>query len=152
MKQLLRRLPQPTKILLKNALRQTFTRLPASSSRLTGQLAKNGGKPVRDVRLRPWASSDFGKLKQWNTVMRGVFRRIFLSGIEGLPQPLARQFAGQWAAYCGCRYGLLVGHGTDALRFGLAAALDHDGLEYGGEASFGWSGKLAMAVRVALSS
>ena len=53
--------------------------------------------------------------------------------MEGLPQPLAKQFAQQWAEYCGCRYGLLLPHGTDALRLGLAAALDHDGMEYGGE-------------------
>jgi dTDP-4-amino-4,6-dideoxygalactose transaminase len=65
--------------------------------------------------------------------MRGVFRRIFLGGIEGLPQPLAEQFARQWATYCGCRYGLLVTNGTDALCIALAAVLDHDGLEYGGE-------------------
>jgi dTDP-4-amino-4,6-dideoxygalactose transaminase len=53
--------------------------------------------------------------------------------LEGAPQPVAKQFAQQWAEYCGCRYGLLLGHGTDALRIALAAALDHDGLDYGGE-------------------
>ncbi len=37
------------------------------------------------------------------------------------------------AARCGCRYGLLLPHGTDALRLALAALFDHDGLEYGGE-------------------
>ena len=65
--------------------------------------------------------------------MRAVFRRIFLGGVEGLPQPLAEEFAQQWAAYCGCRYGLLISNGTDALRIGLAAVFDHDGLDYGGE-------------------
>jgi dTDP-4-amino-4,6-dideoxygalactose transaminase len=65
--------------------------------------------------------------------MRAVFRRIFLGGVEGLPQPLAEEFAQQWAAYCGCRYALLLSNGTDALRIGLAAVLDHDGLDYGGE-------------------
>ena len=65
--------------------------------------------------------------------MRAVFRRIFLGGVEGLPQPLAEEFARQWAAYCGCRYGLLISNGTDALRIGLAAVFDHDGLDYGGE-------------------
>ena len=129
----LRQLPQTSKVILKGALRQTIGRLPGSSSRLTGELAKNGGKPVRDVRLRPWASQDFGKLAEWHVEMRSVFRRIFIQGIEGLPQPLARQFAQQWASYCGCRYGLLMGHGTDALRIGLAALFDHDGFDYGGE-------------------
>src|SRR5207237_865799 len=37
------------------------------------------------------------------------------------------------ARYCGVQYALLLPHGTDALRVALAAALDHDGLEYGGE-------------------
>jgi dTDP-4-amino-4,6-dideoxygalactose transaminase len=60
-------------------------------------------------------------------------RRVFLSGVEGLPQPLAEEFAQQWATYCGCRYGLLTPHGTDALRIALATLLDHDGLDYGGE-------------------
>ena len=62
-----------------------------------------------------------------------MFRQIFLLGIEGLPQPLAEEFGRRWAAYCGCKYGLLLGHGTDALRIGLAAALEHDGFDYGGE-------------------
>jgi dTDP-4-amino-4,6-dideoxygalactose transaminase len=43
------------------------------------------------------------------------------------------EFGARWAARCGVSHGLLVGHGTDALRLGLAAVLDHDGLEYGGE-------------------
>jgi dTDP-4-amino-4,6-dideoxygalactose transaminase len=133
MNQLLRRIPQPLKKILTNVAQQTIGRLPPSSSRLTGELAKYGGRPVRDVRLRPWASVNDGNLTLWHTEMRATFRHIFLGGVEGLPQPLAQQFAQQWAAYCGCRYGLLVGHGTDALRIGLAAVLDHDGLDYGGE-------------------
>ena len=65
--------------------------------------------------------------------MRAQLRRVFLSGVEGLPQPLAEEFAQRWANYCGCRYGLLMPHGTDALRIALAALMDHDGLDYGGE-------------------
>jgi dTDP-4-amino-4,6-dideoxygalactose transaminase len=133
MKQFLPRVPRPIKRILKNAARQTIGRLPPSSARLTGELAKNGGRPVRNVRVRPWASVDDGNLLRWHNEMRRLFRRIFLQGVEGLPQPLAEQFAQQWATYCGCRFGLLLGHGTDALRFGLAAVLDHDGLDYGGE-------------------
>ena len=121
------------KPLLRPIARASLGRLPAPTSRLTGALARDGGRPVRDVRLRPWASVDDGNVSRWHTRMRRQFRRIFLQGVEGLPQPLAEQFARQWAAYCGCRYGLLLGHGTDALRIGLAAVLDHDGLDYGGE-------------------
>jgi dTDP-4-amino-4,6-dideoxygalactose transaminase len=119
--------------MLRNLARRTIGRLPPSSLRLTGELAKNGGRPVRDIRLRPWASVADGNFMRWHAEMRRVFRRIFVQGVEGLPQPLAEQFARRWAAYCGCRYGLLLTNGTDALRIGLAAVLDHDGLEYGGE-------------------
>jgi dTDP-4-amino-4,6-dideoxygalactose transaminase len=112
---------------------QSIGRLPPSSSRITGPLAGDGGKRVRDVRLRPWADYQDGSFVQWLLRLRPAFRSIFVSGVEGAPQPLAKQFAQQWAEYCGCRYGLLLGHGTDALRIALAAALDHDGLDYGGE-------------------
>src|SRR5947208_1095689 len=105
--------------------------LPPPVSRLTGRLAKDGGTPVRDIRFRPWASGKY-PLSRWISIAP-QFRTIFLSGVEGLPGPLATQFAQQWAAYCGCRYGILLPHGTDALRFALAALLDHDGLDYGGE-------------------
>jgi len=60
-------------------------------------------------------------------------RDVYVSGEEGLPQALAGDFARQWAARCDARFALLMAHGTDALRLGLAATLDHDGLEYGGE-------------------
>lgn len=133
MKQLLRRAPRPIKDLLKNVAQRTIGRLPPSPGRLRGELARNGGTPVRDIRLRPWASVNDRKFSHWHFGVGPLFHRVFVQGVEGLPQPLAERFAQQWAAYCGCRYGLLVGHGTDALRFGLAAVLDHDGLDYGGE-------------------
>jgi dTDP-4-amino-4,6-dideoxygalactose transaminase len=121
------------KPLLRPIAQGTLGRLPPPVSRLTGALAREGGTPVRDVRLRPWPSVNDGSFARWQSEMRAMFRRVYVSGVEGLPQPLAQQFATQWADYCGCRYGLLMGHGTDALRIGLAAVLDHDGLEYGGE-------------------
>jgi dTDP-4-amino-4,6-dideoxygalactose transaminase len=108
-------------------------RLSTPASRLTGTLAKEGGVPVRDTRFRPWASEYDGSFWRWHGGARARLRRVFLSGVEGLPQPLAEEFAQQWARYCGCRYGLLMPHGTDALRIALAALLDHDGLDYGGE-------------------
>jgi dTDP-4-amino-4,6-dideoxygalactose transaminase len=100
---------------------------------MTGALAKEGGIPVRDTRLRPWASEGDGRFFRWYGGIGRRLRRVFFSGVEGLPQPLAQEFAQQWAKYCGCRYGLLLPHGTDALRLALAALLDHDGLDYGGE-------------------
>ena len=127
------KLIRKAKPLLRPIARATLGRLPPSTSRLTGPLAREGGRPVRDVRLRPWASVNDGNFVRWHGEVRALFRGVFLSGIEGLPQPLAEQFAEQWATYCGCRYGLLMPHGTDALRIALAALLDHDGLDYGGE-------------------
>jgi len=119
--------------LAKALARQTMGRLPRSAARLGGKLARAGGTPVRNIRWRPWASYPEHGFLTWTLRFQAVFARVFLNGIEGLPQPLAKQFAEQWARYCGCRYGLLLPHGTDALRIGLAAVLDHDGLDYGGE-------------------
>jgi|ERR1035437_839788 dTDP-4-amino-4,6-dideoxygalactose transaminase len=116
----------------KAVAQQTIGRLPPPSSRLTGLLAKDGGKPVRDIRLRPWANYH-SNLLEWVTSVGPAFRSIFLGGIEGLPQTRQKQFAEQWAEYCGCRHALLLPHGTDALRLALAAVFDHDGLDYGGE-------------------
>jgi dTDP-4-amino-4,6-dideoxygalactose transaminase/predicted dehydrogenase len=121
------------KKIAKAAARQSVGRLPQPASRLTGTLAKDGGKPVRDTRFRPWPSGHSDNLLPWLLELRPALRKIFLSGSEGLPQPLAKEFAQRWAEYCGCRYGLLLPHGTDALRIALAAVLDHDGLDYGGE-------------------
>jgi dTDP-4-amino-4,6-dideoxygalactose transaminase len=118
---------------LRPLARATLGRLPRPASRLTGKLAKEGGTPVRDTRLLPWACDSDGSFFRWHGGARARLRRVFLGGVEGLPQPLAQEFAQKWAAFCGCRYGLLLPHGTDALRFALAALLDHDGLDYGGE-------------------
>lgn len=111
---------------------QTVGRLPRSQARLSAPLAMFGGTPVRNLRYRPWPQSQT-TLGQWLTHVGPEFRRIFLSGVEGLPQPRQKQFAAKWAHYCGCRHGLLLAHGTDALRLALAAVFDHDGLAYGGE-------------------
>jgi dTDP-4-amino-4,6-dideoxygalactose transaminase len=127
------KLPASIKRAAKAIVRKSIGRLPASPSRLLGKLAKDGGKRVRDTRMRPWADYQRKSLLEWMLHVRPAFRGIFIGGEEGLPQPLAKQFALHWAEYCGCRYGLLLPHGTDALRIALAAVLDHDGLDYGGE-------------------
>jgi len=133
MNQILKHAPPGVKQLVRRVAQLTIGQLPPPASRLTGTLALNGGQPVRDIRLRPWASYHSGNLLPWMTTVGPHFRKIFLSGVEGLPQPLQKKFAALWAEYCGCRHALMLPHGTDALRFGLAAVLDHDGLEYGGE-------------------
>lgn len=117
----------------KTLVRGAIGRLPPPASRLSGKLAIHGGAPVRDMRLRPYASAADGRALAWLTSVGPAFRDLFASGVEGLPQPRAREFERRWAAYCGCRHALLLAHGTDALRIALAAAFDHDGLDYGGE-------------------
>ena len=113
--------------------RQTIGRLPRGTSRLTSGLAAQGGVPVRNLRYRPWPRPQSPTVAQWLTSVGPEFRRIFLSGFEGLPQTLQKHFAAEWARRCGCRHGLMLSHGTDALRIALAAVFDHDGLAYGGE-------------------
>jgi dTDP-4-amino-4,6-dideoxygalactose transaminase len=127
------RLPAKAKPWLRPLVRVTLGNLPRPATRLTGALVKDGGVPVRNTRYRPWPTDGDGSLLHWHAEVRARLRGVFLSGTEGLPQPLARDFARQWATYCGCRYGLLTPHGTDALRIALATLLDHDGLDYGGE-------------------
>src|SRR5215213_1160350 len=112
---------------------QTLPPLPGRPGRLTGKLAKEGGLPVRDTRYRPWPSSPSSSLVDWTTKLSPKFLQIFLTGVEGLPQPLATRFCAEWARYCGARHALLLPHGTDALRVAITAATDHDGMEYGGE-------------------
>ena len=126
-------MPSVLKTVTRAVARQTIGRLPPRQSRLADKLAKDGGRPVRDVRFRPWPGYHSGSLLSWFTIVGPTFRKIFLSGVEGLPQPRATEFARIWAARCDCRYGLLLPHGTDALRLALAAVFDHDGLDYGGE-------------------
>ncbi|HEX7294888.1 MAG TPA: aminotransferase class I/II-fold pyridoxal phosphate-dependent enzyme, partial [Pyrinomonadaceae bacterium] len=120
------------KLAAKGVIR-TLPTLPGRPGRLTGKLAKEGGLPVRDTRLRPWPSSPSTSLVEWTTKLSPKFLQIFLSGVEGLPQPLATQFCSEWARYCGARHALLLPHGTDALRVAITAAMDHDAMEYGGE-------------------
>ena len=122
--------------LLKQAVlatgRRVMKQLPRARSS-SGVLAIEGGTPLRDIRWRPWADADPGRRSQWARAVGPAFREVFLSGVEGLPQTRQQLFAARWAALCGCRHGLLLPHGTDALRFALSARLEHDGLEYGGE-------------------
>ena len=120
------------KLAAKSAIR-TLPQLPGRPGRLTGTLAKEGGLPVRDTRFRPWPVYPSSSMLEWTTKIAPKFLQIFLTGVEGLPQPLATRFADEWARYCGARHALLLPHGTDALRVAIASAIDHDAMEYGGE-------------------
>jgi len=135
----LKQMLRPAKPVIRPWLRRSTSLWPGRffrSSFRSGQnqrLASDGGTPVRNTRLRPWAAASDNALFEWHRSVGARLRQVYVSGVEGLPQPLAQQFAQVWAHYCGVRFTLLVGHGTDALRIALAAALDHDGLSYGGE-------------------
>src|ERR1039458_8278371 len=111
MKAFISRLPPSTKEFVKVVARQTLGRVPPSSSRLTGRLAKQGGKPVRDVRFRPWPNPHSQNARHWRHSVRREMRRIFVSGNEGLPQTLGKEFAKRWAQYCGVRHALILPHG-----------------------------------------
>jgi dTDP-4-amino-4,6-dideoxygalactose transaminase/predicted dehydrogenase len=133
MKEIFRKLPPSAKDFVKSVARQTIGRLPPPRRRLTGKLARFGGTPVRDVRFRPWASYHAKNARYWTREVGPALKRIFVTGKEGLPQTLTNELAVKWADYCGVRHALILPHGTDALRIAIASALDHDGLDYGGE-------------------
>ena len=80
------------KMAVKSAIR-TLPPLPGRPGRLTGTLAKEGGLPVRDTRYRPWPVYPSSSMLEWTTKIAPKFLQIFLTGIEGLPQPLATRFA-----------------------------------------------------------
>ena len=127
----------PLRLLLKEPARRLVRHRRARRSlapeRLDGTLALHGGLPVRDTRWRPWPRAPLESRRGWWLEVAPELERIFREGREGLPQPLSRRFAERWARLLGARHALLLPHGTDALRLALAAALDTDGLEHGGE-------------------
>ena len=118
---------------VKRAARSVLSVLPPSESRKHGVPALDGGRPVRDLRLRPWPAEGEGNAARWRHAAVRLLRQVYVDGVEGYPHREITDAAESWAAFCGCSHGLLVAHGTDALRIGLAAALEHDGLSYGGE-------------------
>lgn len=113
--------------------RKVRAQIPRSPGRMTGKLAIHGGEPVRNTHYHPWPVAGSSSFWSYFRNLHPAFCDIFTSGKEGLPGDLAAKFNKSWAEYCHTRHALLLPHGTDALRFGLAAAVDHDGLEYGGE-------------------
>lgn len=117
----------------KGIVKRALGKLPQPEERLTGKLAREGGRPVRRTDYRPWPRYPADTIGDWINPVGSVLRQMFLDGAEGIPQKLSREFGQKFAGYCGAAHGLLLPHGTDALRFALAAAIDHDGLDYGGE-------------------
>src|SRR5262245_19812205 len=104
----------------KNAARKVIRYIPPPKRRLSGKLAIYGGMPVRKRSLRPWPEPPFAASGAWSR-LAPVLKHVFTKGEEGLPQNLARRFAEEWARYCAAKHCLLLPHGTDALRIGVAA-------------------------------
>ncbi len=96
-------------------------------------LAIEGGTPVRDTKARPWPSWPLVSRDEWRERIEPALREVYLSGVEGLPGPKAAEFAARLASYCGAKFGRMLTHGTDAIAAAIAAILDLDGWEAGGE-------------------
>jgi dTDP-4-amino-4,6-dideoxygalactose transaminase len=97
------------------------------------KLAVHGGTPVRDMHRRPWPTWPVVSEQLWRDEVEPALKATFLSAVEGLPSPRSKQFGGEMAAYCGSKFGVMVPHGTDAISAAVAAVLDLDGWEHGGE-------------------
>jgi dTDP-4-amino-4,6-dideoxygalactose transaminase len=100
---------------------------------MSERLAVKGGTPVRDIASRPWPRWPCVSEEEWVQKVEPALRRVYLSGVEGLPGPAAQAFASRFAAYCGTKYGRLLVHGTDAIAAALAATLGLDAWGEGGE-------------------
>ncbi len=97
------------------------------------ELAIEGGTPVRDIGRKPWPAWPVVSEREWRERVEPALREVYLSRVEGLPGPKAEAFAGRFAAYCDAKYGRMLNHGTDAISAAIAAVLDLDGVEEGGE-------------------
>src|SRR5690348_3929017 len=82
------RLPPHSKKTAKKMVVGVVGRLPRPASRLTGALAVHGGTPVRHPKFQPWPDFPSTSMREWTKDVRPALRQVFLSGIEGLPQPL----------------------------------------------------------------
>ena len=94
------------------------------------RLAIDGGAPVR---TQPWPAWPRADEREWVEVIEPALRAVYMSRVEGLPGPRARNFADEFAQWCGVDWGVMTPHGTDALMAALAGALDLDGLRDPGE-------------------
>jgi dTDP-4-amino-4,6-dideoxygalactose transaminase len=100
---------------------------------LADQLAMTGGVPVRNLKRKPWPKWPQPSDEEWSGHIEPALRSVYMSGIEGLPNPVSQEFNRRFAAYCGTQYARLLPHGTDAICAALAATLDLDGWGEAGE-------------------
>lgn len=97
------------------------------------RLALNGGQPTRNENDRPWPQWPIRSMEEWTQRIEPALREVYLSGVEGLPEPRSEAFGHRLAEFCGAKYGRMLVHGTDAIAAALAAALDLDAWGPGGE-------------------
>lgn len=100
---------------------------------MSGELALNGGNPVRETGTNPWPSWPLTTEKEWDEDIAPILKEVYLNKSEGLPATLGTQFGQAFAAYCDAAFGMMMPSGTTAIAAGISAALDLDGLVDGGE-------------------
>jgi dTDP-4-amino-4,6-dideoxygalactose transaminase len=100
---------------------------------LADELAITGGVRVRNLKRKPWPKWPQPNQQEWAERIEPALREIYMSGVEGLPQPAAKELGRRFAEYCGTPYARFLPHGTDAIAAALAATLDLDGWGDGGE-------------------
>ena len=94
------------------------------------KLAMHGGVPVRKA---PWPSWPKATEEEWENKVGPALKEVFMSQVEGLPGPKAKEFGEKFATYCGAKYGICMPHGTDSIAAALSGALDLDCFGYSGE-------------------
>ena len=94
------------------------------------RLAVDGGSPVRTAGWPRWPAVSE---ELWENSVGPRLKQVFLSGVEGLPNPTARAFEERWCQDNDVAHAVLCSHGTDALQCAVAGAMDADGLGYAGE-------------------
>lgn len=98
---------------------------------MSEKLAAQGGNPVH---TRGWPRWPQNTEEQWERLVEPALKNVYLSGAEGLGGGKARQFAANFAEYCGSKHGVMMPHGTDSISAALTGVLDLDGFSDGGEA------------------
>jgi len=78
------------------------------------RLAIDGGSPLRTTPFNPWPHHGEDEIEAAASVLQSG-RVNYWTGEEG------RQFEEEYAAYCGCKYGVAVANGTVALELALYA-------------------------------
>ncbi len=78
------------------------------------ELALHGGKPVHDLKSRPWPEWPPSTEAEWPRFEKAL-KEVFLSRDEGLPQIRGQRFSKAFCEFLGTKYGFLTTSGSSAL-------------------------------------